>query len=61
MEFKEHLLAHLPESEVESLLLSLERERVYALLLNPKKMSDETFLSLFPNVKKHPFVPHAYL
>ena len=61
MEFKEHLLAHLPEKEVESLLLSLERERVYALLLNTKKMSDETFLSLFPNVRKHPFVPHAYL
>ena len=60
MDFKEHLYQHYPHDIVDKLLLSLEKESVHAALLNPKKMSDETFLSLFPHVKKHPFIPHAF-
>ena len=60
MDFKEHLYQHYPHIIVYELLLSLEKESVHAALLNPKKMSDETFLSLFPHVKKHPFIPHAF-
>lgn len=60
MDFKEHLYQHYPHDIVDELLLSLEKESVHAALLNPKKMSDETFLSLFPHVKKHPFIPHAF-
>lgn len=60
MEFKEHLYQHFPREYVDELLQSLEKESVHAALLNPKKMSDETFLSLFPHVKKHPFIPHAF-
>ncbi len=62
MTFKESLLEYLPESEADSLIASIEEGKVtHALLLNTKKMSDEEFLSRFPNVKKHPFVEHAYL
>lgn len=60
MDFKENLYQHYPHDIVDELLLSLEKESVHAALLNPKKMSDETFLSLFPHVKKHPFIPHAF-
>lgn len=60
MDFKEHLYQHYPHDLVDELLLSLEKESVHAALLNPKKMSDETFLSLFPHIKKHPFIPHAF-
>ena len=60
MDFKEHLYQHYPHDLVDELLLSLEKESVHAALLNPQKMSDETFLSLFPHIKKHPFIPHAF-
>ncbi len=62
MTFKESLLEYLPESEAESLIASIEKGNVtHGLILNTKKMSDEEFVSRFPNVKKHPFVKHAYL
>ena len=62
MELKESLQKNIPEEEVVSLLSSIEEGKVaHALLLNTKKMSDEEFLRRFPNVRKHPFVPHAYL
>ena len=61
MEFKEHLKAYLSEQEIDNLLLSLDKESYHAALLNPQKMSDDKFLSLFPNVKKHPIVEHAFI
>lgn len=62
MDFKEHLLAHFPEKEVDDLLLALEKEEsVHALLLNPEKMEENTLLSLYPHLRKHPFIPHAFL
>lgn len=61
MDFKNHLLKYLSEEEITRLLGSLKQEPKYGVLLNTRKMSDETFLSLFPHVIKHPIVPHAYL
>lgn len=62
MDFRTSLLAHLDEKEVDSLLDAINNgSETHALLLNTKKMSDEEFLKRFPNVKKHPFVEHAYL
>jgi 16S rRNA C967 or C1407 C5-methylase (RsmB/RsmF family)/NOL1/NOP2/fmu family ribosome biogenesis protein len=60
MEFKEHLKRYLNEKQIEDLLNAMDGESIHCLLLNTKKMSDDKFLSLFPNVKPHPFVKHAY-
>ena len=61
MDFKNHLKSYLSDEEIEKLLDSLKDEPMHGVLLNTRKMSDETFLSLFPNVVKHPIVSHAYL
>ncbi len=61
MEFENHLTKYLSKEEIEELVASFALESKHAALLNTKKMSDEKFLSLFPNVKKHPLVPHAYI
>ena len=61
MEFYEHLKTYLSDDEIEKLANSLSEESQHAVLLNPKKIDDGTFLSLFPRVQKHPIVPHAYI
>ena len=61
MNFLEHLETYLSEKEIAQLEESLNQESKHAVLLNPAKMDDETFLSLFPHVIKHPIVAHAYL
>lgn len=61
MTFEEHLKSYLSEEEIHQLMDSLNQDSLHAALLNTNKMDDETFLSLFPEVKKHPFVPHAYI
>ena len=61
MDFKNHLLKYLDEKEVDKLISSFEGDSKHAALLNPRKMSDEKFLSLFPHVTPHPVVPHAYI
>ena len=61
MEFKEHLKQYLSEKEIEELIVSLDKDPLHGVLLNPQKMSDEKFLSLFPNVIKHPIVKHAFI
>lgn len=61
MEFENHLETYISKEEITSLLDSLKGESLHAVLLNPNKMNDETFLSLYPNVKPHPIVKHAYL
>ncbi|MCQ2743076.1 MAG: RNA methyltransferase, partial [Bacilli bacterium] len=61
MSLRESLGKYLSEEEIVSLLDSMEKERTHALLLNTNKMDDEEFLRRYPNVRKHPFVPHAYL
>jgi len=62
MDFLEHLSTWLSEKEIKELNDALsENESKHALLLNTNKMSDETFLKLFPNVNPHPIVKHAYI
>ncbi len=61
MEFKEHLLKYLSEEDANALIDSFSEKEHKGLVLNTSKMSDEQFVSLFPNVKKHPIVEHAYL
>jgi 16S rRNA C967 or C1407 C5-methylase (RsmB/RsmF family) len=62
MDFRTSLLSHLPEKDVDSLIEAIERGKpTHALLLNVKKMADEEFVKRYPHVRKHPFVPHAYL
>lgn len=61
MEFIEHLKSYLSNEEIDKLMDSLKDESLHAVLLNPKKMSDEEFLKLFPDVIKHPIVAHAYI
>ena len=61
MDFQTHLLSFLPKEEVDALLDSFNNEDKHAVLLNTKKMSDEEFLSLYPNVKPHPYVKHAFI
>ena len=61
MEFSEHLKSYLSNVEIDKLLDSLNGESLHAVLLNPKKMSDEEFLSLYPEVIKHPLIAHAYI
>lgn len=61
MEFAKHLEKYLSKEEIEQLILSFDEKEHKGVFLNTNKMSDETFLSLFPHVKKHPFVPHAFL
>lgn len=61
MDFINHLKAYLSDKEIDALLDSLNKESQHAVLLNTKKMDDETFLSLLPNVTPHPITKHAYL
>lgn len=61
MEFKEHLKKYLSEKEINTLVDTFDKKEHKGVLLNPNKMSDEKFISLFPNVKKHPIVPHGFL
>lgn len=60
-EFENHLAKYLSEKEIRELLVSLEGENKHAVLLNTRKMDDQTFLSKFPHVTPHPIVKHAYL
>ncbi len=59
--FKKHLEKYLNKSDLDELLLSLNDDEVKGLYLNNKLIDDETFIKKFPNVKKHPFVPHAFI
>ena len=61
MDFLEHLKSSLPEKEAYQLYESFDYDDSHAVLLNTDKISDEKFISLFPNVKPHPYVPHAYI
>lgn len=61
MDFKENIFNSLPHNEAQLLLESLEKEDKHAVLLNTKFISDEDFIKLYPNVKKHPIVEHAYI
>ena len=62
MDLRACLPSSLSESEKDAILHSLEEPRgESALLLNTDKIKDEEFLRRYPDLKKHPFVEHAYL
>ena len=61
MEFLEHLKTYLSDEEINNLETSLKGKSEHALLLNTDKMSQETLLSLFPSLKKHPIVKNAFI
>ncbi|MCR4562826.1 MAG: hypothetical protein K5694_06470, partial [Bacilli bacterium] len=62
MDFRTSLDKYLPSDEADALVEAIEHGKVtHALLLNTKKLSDEEFTRRYPHVRKHPFVPHAYL
>jgi NOL1/NOP2/sun family putative RNA methylase len=61
MEFFEHLKTYLSEQEIKALETSLEGKSQHALLLNTAKMSQDTLLSIYPSIKRHPIVKNAFL
>ncbi len=60
-QFPETLPKSLPEVDRKALLEAIEGKPTHALLLNTEKISDEEFMRRYPDIKKHPFVEHAYL
>ena len=61
MEFYEHLKTYLKDDEIVSLKEALSKRSEHALLLNTDKLSQESLLKLFPSLKKHPIVDHAFI
>lgn len=61
MDFASHLNKYLSNIEINELMSTFSKKEHKGLLLNTNKISDERFVSLFPNVKKHPIVEHCYL
>ena len=60
MDFETLLQNQYGDKEASALLSALEEERTHSLVLNDKKIKDQDFEATYPNVRKHPFVPHAY-
>ena len=61
MNFDKHLKKYLSDEEINALCNSFGQKEHKGLILNTNKINDEEFIKMFPNVKKHPLVPHAYL
>ena len=61
MDFKKHLERYLNQEEINRLIDSLDEPSKHALLLNTEKMSEETLLSFYPHIVKHPLVKNGYL
>ncbi|MBP5574906.1 MAG: NOL1/NOP2/sun family putative RNA methylase [Bacilli bacterium] len=61
MEFLEHLKSYLSEEEIAKLDNSLNNKSEHALLLNVEKMNEETLLSIYPSLKRHPVVKNAFI
>ena len=61
MEFYEHLKTYLSDEEISKLETSLSQKSQHALLLNEEKMSQETLLSIYPDLQRHPIVKNAFI
>ena len=61
MDFLTHLNKYLNEQEIKELDDSLKENSKHALLLNNEKMDEETLLSIYPSLKRHPIVKNAYI
>ena len=60
MDFREHLLAYLPQEEVDGILSAQRKEQVHGLLLNTEKVDPEAFKQAFPHIEPIAHVPHGY-
>lgn len=61
MDFKEHLKKYLSNVEIDELMSSIGKKEHKGFYLNENKMSKDTLLKLFPNVKPHPIVKNGFL
>ena len=61
MDFLSSLKPYLPDAEIDALSVALDKHRVHGFYLNTNKISDKKVENLFPSIRKHPIVPHAYL
>ena len=61
MNFSEHLKTYLNDEEISNLEASLNQKSEHALLLNTEKMNEETLLSIYPSLKRHPIVKNAFI
>ena len=59
--FNEYHFDYLTSCEKNLLEKSLKNHSRRGLLLNTEKMNEETLLSLYPSLKKHPIVKNAFL
>lgn len=60
MLFKEHLNKYLGEEDIDKLITALTLERTHSLIINPNKIDEITFHTMFPKVKKHPFLKNVF-
>ena len=61
MDFLTHLKTYLSDIEIKKLDASLKGQSEHALLLNTGKMNEDTLLSIYPSLKRHPIVKNAFL
>ncbi len=61
MDFLSSLKPYLPQDEIDALSSALDKPRVHGFYLNTNRISDEEVRALFPSIKPHPIVPHAYI
>ena len=61
MDFLTHLKTYLSDQQIQDLAVSLEQPSKHALLLNEEKMSQETLLSIYPNLQRHPIIHNAFI
>ena len=61
MDFLTHLKTYLSDIEIKKLDVSLKGQSEHALLLNTEKMNEDTLLSIYPSLKRHPIVKNAFL
>ena len=60
MDFIDSLSSYYDSPFLENLSSALRKEPTHCLILNPSKMSEEAFLSLYPKARKHPLVRGAF-
>ena len=60
MEMLDSLRPYYEEEEILLLEEALKKPSTHALYLNHHLISDEDFQALYPGLRAHPFIPHAY-
>ena len=60
MEFFNSLKTYLNDGEIVKLEASLKEKSQHALLLNTDKVDENTLLSIYPSLKRHPIVKNAF-